>query len=27
LDWALKVRTVVKRNEDDFHYVRKEILD
>jgi hypothetical protein len=26
LDWALKVRTVVKRNEDDFRYVRKEIL-
>jgi hypothetical protein len=26
LDWALKVRTVVKRNEDDFRYVRKEIF-
>jgi hypothetical protein len=27
LDWALKVRTVVKHNEDDFRYVRKEILE
>jgi hypothetical protein len=26
LDWALKVRSVVKHNEDDFRYVRKEIF-
>jgi hypothetical protein len=26
LDWALKVRTVLKHNEDDFRYFRKEIL-
>ena len=26
LDWASKVRSVLKHNEDDFRYVRKEIF-